>query len=428
MGIANELAVDIAQSIKNSNKIKYRIAYLVTHPIQYQAPMLRFIASQPDIYLKVFFQSDMSIKGHFDRQFGRAIQWDVPLLDGYDHEFLPSVGRRDRLSRIRPLSFGIARRLWQGNFDALWVHGYSRWFNWIAMLAARSMGIATLLRDDATLLSQPRSAVKVRMKRAIFFPALRTICDGFLATGTRNREYYLYNGICAERIFLVPNCVDNDYFARTAQSASARREVFRAELGLSAGRPVILFAAKFLPLKRAGDLLAAFERVLARWQGPDPPYLLLVGEGETRSQLEAQAVTLGDNVRFLGFRNQSELPGFYDLCNVFVLSSQFETWGLAINEVMNAGRPVIASDRVGCWPDLVHDGVNGCVYPCGDVAALADALDRILRAPDGGEAMGKASLDIVGRWSFKEDLQGLRSAMDAVTWAGKSENGRQRTI
>ena len=65
-----------------------RLAYLVTHPIQYQAPLLRRIAREPDIHLKVFFASDVSIRSFFDPAFKQSIQWDVPLLEGYEYEFL----------------------------------------------------------------------------------------------------------------------------------------------------------------------------------------------------------------------------------------------------------------------------------------------------------------------------------------------------
>ena len=68
---------------------KVRLAYLVSHPIQYQAPLLRRIAQEPDIDLTVFFGSDFSVRGYKDEGFGVGVKWDVPLLDGYKHEFLP---------------------------------------------------------------------------------------------------------------------------------------------------------------------------------------------------------------------------------------------------------------------------------------------------------------------------------------------------
>ena len=86
------------------------------------------------------------------------------------------------------------------------------------------------------------------------------------------------------------------------------------------------------------------------------------------------------------------MPRFFDLATVFVLPSRHEPWGLIVNEVMNAGRAVIVSDEVGCQPDLVEDGVEGCVFPAGDVAALTDALRRVLATPETAACNGAAGL------------------------------------
>jgi glycosyltransferase involved in cell wall biosynthesis len=143
---------------------------------------------------------------------------------------------------------------------------------------------------------------------------------------------------------------------------------------------------------------------------------VIVGDGEERGALERQAKENGlEGVRFCGFRNQSELPGFFDLATVFVLPSQHEPWGLIVNEVMNAARAVIVSDDVGCQPDLIEDGVEGCVFPAGDVAALTDALRRVLATPETAAAMGQRALAKIQTWSFEEDVRGLRRAIAEVT-------------
>src|ERR1700691_5925704 len=94
-----------------------RLAYLVTHPIQYQAPLLRRIAREPDIDLKVFFASDMSARNFFDPAFKQSIKWDVPLLEGYEYEFLPSLGRKAQISFYQPINYGLSARLKAGHFD-----------------------------------------------------------------------------------------------------------------------------------------------------------------------------------------------------------------------------------------------------------------------------------------------------------------------
>lgn len=392
----------------------YRIAYLVTHPIQYQAPLLRLIASQPDIDLTVFFQSEGALHGYRDPGFGHVVQWDVPLLDGYRHEFLPTLGRRDVITAQRPLSYGIGRRLRAGRFDALWVHGYARGTNWLAMLAAKAIGTKVLVRDEANALSAPRSPVR-RLAKAAFFRTFGRLIDGFLTIGSANRDYYLANGIHSDRLFSVPYCVNNEYFRSRAAATAPGRERLRGTLGLEAGRPIILYASKFQRRKRPDDLLRAYERLIGDLNGRSVPYLLYVGDGKMRRSVEAEASAKRlDGVRFLGFRNQSELPALFDLCDVFVLPSVHEPWGLVVNEVMTVGRAVIVGDEVGCAPDLVRNGENGFTFPAGDVASLAEALRRVVSSPERMRAMGEASRAIIDAWSFREDLAGLRHALQAV--------------
>jgi glycosyltransferase involved in cell wall biosynthesis len=109
------------------------------------------------------------------------------------------------------------------------------------------------------------------------------------------------------------------------------------------------------------------------------------------------------------------LPRFFDLATVFVLPSRHEPWGLIVNEVMNAGRAVIVSDEVGCQPDLIEDGVEGCVFPAGDVGALTDALRRVLATPETAVAMGQRGQAKIRTWDFEEDVRGLRRAIAQVT-------------
>ena len=393
---------------------RYRVAYLVTHPIQYQAPLLRLIAAQPDIELTVFFSSDLSLRAYQAAGFGQTVTWDVSLVDGYRHEFLPALGRTDSITAARPFSYGFTRRLRKSRFDALWVHGYARPSNLLAIAVARLAGLTVLVRDEANDISAPRGPLR-RMAKGIFFRLLSLWVDGFLAIGALNRAYYVRNGVRPSRVFMMPYAVDNDFFADRARRAAAGREDMRRSLGLTPGRPVILFASKFSARKRPDDLLEAYERLIAGIpEAALRPYLLYVGDGEMRVALEraAAAKGLGD-VRFLGFRNQTELPAFFDLCDVFVLVSSHEPWGLVVNEAMASGRAVVVGDEVGCAADIVRANVNGFVVKPGDIVGLACALGEALSSPERSRAMGEAGRAIIDGWSFREDIAGLREALAA---------------
>ncbi len=170
-------------------KKKVRLAYLVSHPIQYQAPLLRRIAREPDIDLTVFFGSDFSVRGYEDKGFGVGVKWDVPLLDGYRHEFLPVLRDDSNPGTLSPLSYGILSRLRgrkkEAPFDVLWVHGYSSVNTLQAMLAAKSLGIPVLVRAEPWLGDRDRSGPRLAIKR-LFFQLLRGLIDAALPIGTLN--------------------------------------------------------------------------------------------------------------------------------------------------------------------------------------------------------------------------------------------------
>ncbi|HVI16413.1 MAG TPA: glycosyltransferase family 4 protein, partial [Pseudolabrys sp.] len=125
-----------------------------------------------------------------------------------------------------------------------------------------------------------------------------------------------------------------------------------------------------------------------------------------------------DNVHFHGFANQSALPQIYGASDVFVLPSENEPWGLAVNEAMCAGLPIVASAEIGCAADLVRAGVNGQTFETGDVEGLASALHPILGDAGTRRRMGLASSDIISRWSYAECAAGLRAAVTRCGLAG----------
>jgi glycosyltransferase involved in cell wall biosynthesis len=398
--------------IRRANR-RLRLAYLVSHPIQYQAPLLRRIAQEPDIDLTVFFGSDLSVRGYTDAGFGVGVKWDIPLVEGYKHEFLPLLRDTGNATFASPINRGIVSRLRSGSFDALWVHGYTTVNAIHGILAAQSLGIPVLLRAESWLGDRDRNPVKLALKYALM-QLLKNMADAVLPIGTLNAQYWRYYFGDDIPQFPTPYSVDNAWFAQRAREAHTTRAELQAELELDPTRPVILFASKLQPRKHCDHLIAAYAKLTPTNAAEPHPYLVIVGDGEDRAALEQQAAATGlDSIRFCGFRNQSELPRFFDLATVFVLPSRHEPWGLIVNEVMNAARPAIVSSDAGCAPDLIANGINGCVYPVGDIDALAAALQRTL-APGLAEAMGQRAFERIQSWSFEQDILGLRRALAHV--------------
>ena len=418
--VSHQSGQDMVSSLSEMGRVKNRVklAYLVSHPIQYQAPLLRRIAQEPDIDLTVFFGSDFSLRSYQDEGFGVDVKWDVPLLDGYRSEFLPVIRDDGTQTVTTPLNYGIFSALRGGakpGFDVLWVHGYAMVNALHGMVAAKTLGIPVLLRADMWLSDRPRGGAKLLLKK-LFFQLLKNLVSGILPVGTLNQEYWRHYLGDEFPLFLMPYAVDNDYFQQRSLEATATREDLLRELDMVAGRPVILFASKLQRRKHCSDLLDAYGILIRGTMSGPLPYLVIVGDGEERAALEEQARTQGlADVRFCGFRNQSELPRFFDIASVFVLPARHEPWGLVVNEAMNAARAVVVSDDVGCHPDLITNGVEGFVFPVGDVKALAEVLLRVLATPEIAAKMGQNALKRIRTWSFEEDVLALREAIAQLT-------------
>jgi glycosyltransferase involved in cell wall biosynthesis len=395
-----------------------RLAYLVSHPIQYQAPLLRRIAQEPDIDLTVFFGSDFSIRSYKDEGFGVHVAWDTPLTEGYKHRFLKPLRDIGTVSPTSPISRGIYRSLRGSDglpaFDALWVHGYASVNSMVGILAANALGIPVLLRAESWLRDRERSSLKLAAKD-LFFRGLGSMISATLPIGSVNAAYWHH--YFGDRVpqFLMPYAVDNDYFARQAAEAAPREPELRATLQLAPGRPVILFASKLQERKHCRHLIEAYAAFLKSLPNV-APYLVIVGDGEERTRLEAFCLDAGlADVRFTGFQNQSALPRYLQLADVFVLPSRHEPWGLIINEAMATGCACIASDDVGSHADLITEAVEGFVFPTGDVAALTHALARLFANPSTASTMGKAASERIRNWSFEQDVAGLRAALAYTT-------------
>ena len=234
---------------KSGDQAKTRIAYLVSHPIQYQAPLLRRIAAQDDIDLKVFFASDFSVHRHIDKDFQKEINWDVDLLSGYRHEFLPPflpLRAGEAPNFWRPFGGGLFSRLKAGQFDVLWIHGFHRASHLLAIFYAKLLGIKVMLRDEPAANSAARSFGKILVKRAVFFVLTRMV-DQFLAIGTANQEYWQELGVPKAKITRMPYAVDNDFFRQNIeQMHQAKTPSPRQKLGIDDSAIVVLFVGKLI--------------------------------------------------------------------------------------------------------------------------------------------------------------------------------------
>ncbi|MGI0084716.1 MAG: glycosyltransferase, partial [Nitrososphaerales archaeon] len=128
-------------------------------------------------------------------------------------------------------------------------------------------------------------------------------------------------------------------------------------------------------------------------------------------ETEAKALCISDRTRFLGFINQSGLPSVYCGSDLLVLPSEYEPFGVVVNEMMLCGHGAIVSDRVGARFDLIREGETGFVFPCGNIDALAKLLRDTLSNREDLRRYGEAAKRRVMEWSPENYGQGLIEAV-----------------
>jgi glycosyltransferase involved in cell wall biosynthesis len=391
---------------------RLRTLMVCTHPVQYSAPIFRLIAKDPRFEILVAYCSLQGAELQLDPEFGIDVQWDVPLLEGYNWVSLPNcspVPKADSFFNL--VNPGIWRLISHGKFDAVVLYtGYVCATFWMAMAAAKWNRVPVLFGTDAhELAPRDHKGWKLWVKRWLW-PRLFGLADVVLAPSSGTVALMRSLGIPEDRIALTPYCVDNDWWIE--QSAKVDRRAVRARWNVSDDAVAILFCAKLQPWKRPQDLLRAFARV-----GDLNACLIFAGEGPLRSALESETRSLGiaDNVRFLGFVNQSGLPEAYTASDIFVLPSEHEPFGVVVNEAMLCRCPVIVSDRVGASFDLVRDAETGFVFAAGDVTGLAAVLRCAISDRERLRQMGEASQRRMANWSPKDNIAGFVRSVARAT-------------
>lgn len=389
----------------------------MSHPTQYHTPWFQELAQQPEVELEVLycFRPNAIQQG---AGFGVPFQWDIALLDGYNYRFLENVARRPGFNFRGCDTPDIGRVIDKTGYDVLLINGWNVQSYWQAMRACWDRQLPAMIRGDSHL-RKPRSAATRLFKHATIGRCLSRF-NAVLTVGTLNEDFFEHYGADRTRFFPVRHFIDNELFAARAADASTRLAELRCRWNISADDFVVLFAGKFIDVKRPMDAIFAVERA-------NHPclHLLMVGDGTLRDRCEKYARERNIRVTFAGFLNQRQMPEAYAIADLLVLPSSTETWGLVVNEAMACGIPALVTDRVGCAPDLIALGETGGTFEVGNISALASLLreyatDRARATEEGIRA--KARVVPYNRMSAARHT--VHACTFATTHAAHSEGAR----
>ncbi len=359
----------------------FRLAIVVSHPIQYCVPLYRSLAKRDDLEIRVFFTWHAATGVEFDPGFEREFRWDIPLTEGYECELVPNRSRNPGTHHFWGLrNPELMRRVMDWRPDAVQITGYAYASHLNAIRNFHRRGVPVLFRGDSHLLSQQRHGLRWQLKRLLLNKVYSHV-DGFLYVGKHNYDYYRAFGVPHSKLFYCTHSIEVERFSEPNEELEAKARVWRRQLGIPDGARVLLYAGKFDPIKQPIKLMTAVSRMHSNL------VLLMVGNGKLEQEVRQLASKMPSKFRILPFQNQSVMPIVYRLADVFTLPSASETWGLAVNEALASGRRVLISDKVGCAPEVVTPSGDGGVFAWNDWDDFERKLKSVLSERPDPEAI-----------------------------------------
>jgi glycosyltransferase involved in cell wall biosynthesis len=334
-------------------------------------------------------------------------------------QFAFDVMFKGKIDYIGPIELAIEtyKKLNLYDPEVIIIGGYDRLACWAALVWAKKRNRKVILMIESHYLDRPRFAIKESSKRLLV-----SRCDAILAAGTRHRDYAIRLGAKSENIFIMRGVggVDLSLYQTAVLEGRGNKLKLCNELGIPC-KKYFLYVGRFSPEKNLLFLLKAYKKLKSK-EGASNWGLLLVGDGPQRKEIESFIKNNGIRDTFLpGFIQKEELPRFYAISDVFVLPSISDAWGLVVEEAMVSGLPVLVSNRCGCYPDVVRDGINGFSFdPFNE-----DELFRYMKDIALGELelkeMGRASLEIIKDYTPEKSADVFWQAVESIVGVERKE-------
>lgn len=364
-------------------------------------PIFVGLTTRGNIEIKVFYTWGEKSISKFDPGFNKVIEWDIPLLNGYTYEFLENTANDPGTHHFAGIDNpSIINKIKEYNPDKIVVFGWS-FKSHLKVLRYFKNKVPIYFRGDSNLLNN-QSSIK-RIIRRIFLNWIYKKVDYAISVGTNNRDYYKWVGLKDNQILFAPHAVDENKFVDTEGEFKVASTKMLDDLRIPPHHIVFLYTGKFENRKDLKTLILAKVEMASK-----PCSLILVGNGPDESVLKELSKS-DPNIHFVGFMNQSKMPMIYRCADVFVLPSISETWGLGINEAMNCGLAIIASNKVGAAVDLVNG--NGYIFENRNVEDLATKMEWILDDRDKLEEFKQTSTQIIKNWSIDQLVVNFESAL-----------------
>lgn len=339
-----------------------------THPIQYRSPVFQKLFERFTDFKVYFFNPAFDGKRWWFQEYGKATDQDFGMGLQADYETsvlnLNQIGFFDKVRLLSDLIKEEAPR-------SIVIYGYYQIEHWILCFLCLRKGIPLIFIGETydwkgSLLRKLAKRILV----GLFFKRVST----FVSVGKKTTDYYSSWGIDPSRIVEAKYCTDPEVFSVPEEEAEALKLKTRAILGIPDNAFVLLFVGRLFSRKRPQDLV----RIHRRLSHLKELHTVIVGSGELFRKLVHEAKK-EERLHVIGFRNQTELKDFYYASDLLIVPSEFETWGLVVNEAFSCGVPALVTEKCGVAHDLVIPGQTGEIFPAGKWEQAAEKIEMWVR-------------------------------------------------
>lgn len=356
------------------NNELFRIAIVVSHPIQHFCPQYISFSRLPGVKVKLFFASMLGYKKYVDKNFGQEIAWNNLRLEEFDHVFLngdnvlPSGKELDAPSLDSELSMYKP--------DALISYGYFQKVQRRAHRWANGNKVPIAYITDAE--NRQQRPLWKKIAKWFYLRWYFNKINYFFTVGDANEAYYKSYGVPPDRFIRMHYPIDIEVYREAFKEKEHLRKEIRAQYHIPDDMFLIAVVGKLVEWKNQShliDLLAILEKKGKK------AHVFILGSGPTMEQLKRQTKTLIENVvHFAGFVDPLALPSYYAASDLYLHPAKIEPHSLAISEAIYMGCPVVLSDRCGSYgeTDDVQVGKNGFVYKFGDIEGMARYVVEIM--------------------------------------------------
>jgi len=200
-----------------------KIKYFLSHPIQYQTPLINYLVKM-GLDIQVCYKTKFSKKKFFDNEFKKNISWNINLTKGHNSIELDGFFKNN-VNNVLPITTSFYKKIFDDDREIFVFHGNKNWYNLILIFVSFFFKKKIFLRDEIHKFSSERTIINKFLNK-IFYFIINPFVDIFLAIGKANKEYYISNYINKKKIILAPYAVNNEFFKYKKKMLIKRKESF----------------------------------------------------------------------------------------------------------------------------------------------------------------------------------------------------------